>query len=511
MGTSAMSDDDLPPGFVTGAPDGLPTGFVAIPPDLKRVYIGPHDAAGTAEDVGKSAATGLMKGLVSLAGLPGDLTEWGARGIDYAARAAGSLIGQDIPARPPQDAFGGADQIQNAVEGLTGKFHEPQTTAGQYAQTAGEFLPNVLGGPEALATKLATRVAAPALASEGLGQLAKGTVLEGPARIAGAVAGGAGAARALAPRIAPVATAAQLETAAKSAYNHPDVAALELHPSSTNYAAGKITDSLNKSGYRPLTAPQTYSIVQELKTPLGPTAKVADIQSVRTALGKVGDNFSNPTEQAAARKAIRSIDDYLANLKPFDVAAGDASRAAPLLAEARGNWAAKSRLDSLNDIEYRADLNSAAAHSGGNFANATRAAVKNVLLNPAKRRGFSPEEIAQMEQIVRGTFTGNKARVIAKLVSTHGLAGQGTIAGSIAAAPATGGATLALPVVGHIARKMSEASTARAVSELERMVAARSPFALAGPAPVKAGLNPMVSGLLGGATELRNERYGPRK
>ncbi len=38
--------------------------------------------------------------------------------------------------------------LQGYLERLTGPLYEPRTTAGRYAQTAGEFLPAVLAGVE---------------------------------------------------------------------------------------------------------------------------------------------------------------------------------------------------------------------------------------------------------------------------------------------------------------------------------------------------------------------------
>lgn len=523
---SQLSDADLQALYQQHvAPDSPAPAASAIPNDVKRIYITPHDDvtkmsddelkaahqannpswSDTAADVAKSAGIGAVKGVVGLAGLPGDLAEYGARGIDYASRGIGKLIGQDVPARPPQEAFGGSAQLQRGLENITGPLYEPKTTPGNFAQTAGEFLPALIGGPETLVPKLISRVAVPSIVSEGAGQLTKGTSLEPVARLAGAVVGGAGTARALAPKAIAAPTVEQLEAAAKAAYNHPTVESLELHPSSTNYAAGKITDSLNKGGHRELTAPQTYSLVQELKTSLGPTAKVADIQNVRTALNKVAGNFSSPIEQSAASKAIGGIDDYLANLKPFDVAAGDAKAATEILTEAKGNYAASKRISRVEDAEYRAELNAASAHSGGNLNNATRQALKSILLSPAKRRGFSTEEIAQMEKVVKGTFTGNIARLIGKIAAVQGMHGAGVVAGSVAAAPISHGATLAIPAIGYAAKKIGDASTARAINQLDRMIAERSPLSFAGPKALPS-TNPAVVGLIDGAAEYNNQR-----
>src|SRR6516164_11682453 len=72
----------------------------------------------TAKDVGKSLVSGAASGITGLAGLPGDIAglfpeSW-----------------RDKDARLPT-----SKQIQEKAEEKTGKFYEPQTTAGKYAHT----------------------------------------------------------------------------------------------------------------------------------------------------------------------------------------------------------------------------------------------------------------------------------------------------------------------------------------------------------------------------------------
>ena len=514
---SALSDQELQALYQAPQPgtmDGNPTRITIRPPgaiDVSKLsdeeLKAAHGASlgDTLGDIAKSAGVGLAKGAIGLVGLPGDITELGARGLDYATQGIGSLLGQDIASRPQQEPLAGSAQIQRGVENLIGPLYEPRTILGKYAQTAGEFLPAMVGGPETILTKMMSRVAAPALASETAGQLTQGTAAEPFARIGGALASGAGAAKLLAPKALPAPTVEQLGAAATSAYNNPAVAALELHPSSTAYAADKIAEGLQKSGFRELNAPQTFGIVQELKTQVGPTAKVADVQSVRTALNKVAGNFANPVEQTAAQKAIRGIDDYLANLKPFDVAKGDASAAAAILEDAKGNYAAKMRVARTDKAEYRAELNAASAHSGGNINNATRQALKGMLLNDKAMRGFTDAEKAAMERVVRGTATGNAMRRVGKLLSTQGMHGAGVIGGSVAAAVPTHGASLALPVLGWGAKKLGDASTAKAIKRLDDMIAMRSPLGQAMPPPAPS-TNPLNVGLLSALLEYQHRR-----
>lgn len=135
-----------------------------------------------AEDVAKSAGIGAAQGALGLATLPGNLEALGRAGINYGASALGYEKPLDAGTYLPN--YNDAKQF---VEGYTGEFYKPKTTAGEYARTVGEFLPAGIGGG-GLAAR-AARVAVPSLMSETAGQITKGTEYEPYARAGGAIAG----------------------------------------------------------------------------------------------------------------------------------------------------------------------------------------------------------------------------------------------------------------------------------------------------------------------------------
>lgn len=93
---------------------------------------------------------------------------------------------------------------RNVTNPVLGRNYQPQTTAGRYAYTAGEFLGGALlpGGP----IRKAAMVAIPAAASETAGQLTENTPWEPWARLFAALAGG-GLAAVSPQRMAQTATA----------------------------------------------------------------------------------------------------------------------------------------------------------------------------------------------------------------------------------------------------------------------------------------------------------------
>lgn len=165
-----------------------------------------HDAVAenpsVAADIAKSGGIGLVKGGLSLAGLPGDARNIASAATDYIGGKLGASpeavqsfkdkvqsVAKYAPL-PPISTLATApssSDLQKEIEGVTGEFYKPKTVAGEYAQTAGEFAPALIGGGEGLISKLATRVALPAALSETGGQITKGTEAEPYARIAGAL------------------------------------------------------------------------------------------------------------------------------------------------------------------------------------------------------------------------------------------------------------------------------------------------------------------------------------
>jgi hypothetical protein len=139
--------------------------------------------------------------------------------------------------------------------------------------------------------------------------------------------------------------------------------------------------------------------------------------------------------------------------------------------------------------------------------NAVRQQVKTILNNPAQRRGFSPDEIAQMESVVRGTFTGNAARFLGNLFGGSALGALGSAgAGFVAGGPA---GAVALPLAGQVARQVGNVSTARNITALNEMVRMRSPLGAARTAAAPAGgLSAQQAALLAALAIARKQQQG---
>jgi hypothetical protein len=135
-------------------------------------------------DITKSAGIGLVQGGLGLLSIPGTIEWLGRKG----AKLAGANISEE------NSVFPTYSHLKKLGEAVGGEFYEPQSTAGEYARTAGEFAPGLIGGPAGFGAR-ALATGAGAVASETAGQLTKGTAAEPWARM------GAGLAGALAPSV----------------------------------------------------------------------------------------------------------------------------------------------------------------------------------------------------------------------------------------------------------------------------------------------------------------------
>ena len=197
-------------------------------------------------DVMRSAGTGLRSGVEGIIGLPGDIEQAGGYGVRWLADQATQAMGGE--ARPDYVSGSGnaldigSGAVNRATSKVVGPSYKPETTAGKYARTAGEFLPGSLAGPGGLARKAITFGLIPAAASETAGQATEGTAAEPWARVIGGLGGGLTASALFAPRIAPTATQTarqEIADAARRQRVHLPEAAMPDNPTQT-WVAGKL-------------------------------------------------------------------------------------------------------------------------------------------------------------------------------------------------------------------------------------------------------------------------------
>jgi len=293
----------------------------------------------------------------------------------------------------------------------------------------------------------------------------------------------AGAGTATTAERATTPTAQELRTAATAGYESPEVAGLSVKAPAVQSWSDRARATLTEAGLDENVAPKTWKILEKAdKAPVDAFATGKNIDSLRKTLGHAASS-TEPAERLAASRAIESADDFLSNLSKTDVIAGDPAAAAATLTEARGNYAAAKRSEAITTAAEKADLNAVAANSGQNVDNAVRQRIKSILQDPKQRRGYSQDELARMDSIVRGTFVGNTSRFLGNLFGGGG--GLGTVVTAGTGAAAAGPVGAIAPIFGYGFKKLGNAITAREVAKLDELVRSRSPFARQVGAPLQ--------------------------
>lgn len=209
-----MIEIDGPDGAVIEFPDG--TDDATITKAMQKAYpqsaepavttpvVPEEEPVGIAEDVAKSGGTGLVKGTAGLVGAVGaanDTLGWlAASGLEKLAPVVEKLAPElqdrfreslaQVRKGPFPLPSANPEEVLDVVENVGGPLYEPKTTAGEYAETAGEFVPGAAFGPGGILRRMIAQALLPAITSETAGQLTEGTELEPYARVGGAIVGG---------------------------------------------------------------------------------------------------------------------------------------------------------------------------------------------------------------------------------------------------------------------------------------------------------------------------------
>ena len=209
-----------PAPHTSAAPAPVPVAAAALAPipGSRVAPIGAQDPyaeiaqreIGPMQDLAASTGTGLAQGVAGVAGGIGDIENaWGngvdALGIHTVAAlekltgnhhlfGAADLTAPGAASMAPfnyahDNGLGTSADANHLIQNVVGPYHEPQTTAGRYAQSIASFVPGMALGPENAGLKL-LGAAVPGIASEAAGEATQGTPYEPWARAGAAFGAG---------------------------------------------------------------------------------------------------------------------------------------------------------------------------------------------------------------------------------------------------------------------------------------------------------------------------------
>lgn len=443
-----------------------------VSPVTGKQYIEVNPAPSAGEDVAKSLGIGAVQGALSLTDLP----YWLDRGLQKGNELLQKYgpEGLTVPREPGFTRGKPSEVIQREIETVTGPFYQPQTKAGEYARTVGEFVPAVVTGPGGLVRRALTQAVAPGLASEGAGQLAKGTAAEPYARIGGALLGGgvgsvaSSATMARAP-LKGVPTTKELFDQGGNLYKTAEAQGMTIMQSAMRKLADDIGNALAKRGTDQGLHPEALSVFKRIDAAGNQNVSLEGLEILRRLANEA---LQSPLKRERDRAHLirDSIDDFIKNLKPSDVmVSGDMKVATKTLQEARVNWAKASKAETIERLISKAELASS-RFTGSGYENALRNEFRKLAGNDNAMRRFSAAEQDAIRKVVKGGPLDNAMRALGRLSIRGPVSGAPAIAGGLTAlggggmGPLAGG--LALGGLGELGRSAATGLTSRNVNNV---------------------------------------------
>ena len=411
----------------------------------------------TAEDVARSLGSGMVRGAIGLAETP----EMAGRAVKRGYQEIKQLLGGEVEQETPIFDTATGRVLREAT---TLEEYQPQTTAGEYAGTVGEFLPAAIGGPAGLLKRAGVATVA-GLGSEAAGQAAEGTVLEMPARIVGAFAAPSAVGRIAnktVRRSIQRPSVKSLRDAKNAAYSAVDKSGVKFTTDEVDNLISKATASVDEFNYVPDVDLQTKAALSTVGAQAGKELTIGQLDKLRQGLYK---RYNRAPEEQGIRAIIDEIDDLIEAKDPANA----------LMAAAREANKRYKKSELLDEAFKKAERSTDVSGSGGNLVNNYRRAVANILNSKRNRKYFSservdpniPSEIEVMEQFVSGTFSENTKRLIGKMAPSGNGLMQALNIGAVAYNPAM--ATFS--AAGMLAKGSAERGALKSAEALKDMIA----------------------------------------
>lgn len=450
-------------------------GFTPEPFDLEKM------AAKNRENAWgniKAAGRGVVEGAEGIAGLPGDVERLVGEGVKY----VGGKMGLKAPTGPERHTLPSSEDIGKVRENVTGKFDtESENHLQKDLHSVGSFLPyvlqpeaavlkkgarNAIGGvvtnPIAATSKdaLATRVGgavAGGVGAEEASEAAEGTGHETAARIVGGMAGGAFAGKIekmLADRDTKglLKASDEIKAASQAGYKILEQNPTTIHPGAVNNFHMVMDTAFNQRWFSEVTAPATYRTMRDFERARDRWT-IGDVMGQYERLGKVVPGGTISAQDAEAARLLRGeIIDWLDS---------NVQGVKPQIKEALGNWSAHKKIEELTKAIEVALHRAHVSGTGANTQNTIRQEVRKIIDNDAKRRGYPPNVVAQLQKVADGTITQNMARFVGRFAPTGLHSSAFTLALALHSAPYAA----ASAGLGYGGKKLGDYLTHRGVEE----------------------------------------------
>jgi len=260
----------------------------------------------------------------------------------------------------------------------------------------------------------------------------------------------------------------------REAYDRAEKTGVIFNNTGVRQLRDNIVNDLTDLGYDQALAPGVMPVLKRIQQQYrrgNVTVKGLDTWRKVASNGYIPGNKSN---NMMIGKIVDHIDDLLNNADPATIMMGDGPEAAQAFREARNYWQGARKLETVEQVAKRGEI-IGGSQLNQDIAGATRRQAKNIVLNDARTRGFTPDEKAGLLKLATGTPASHTLDTLSRLlptgalgVSGHTVAGYGNLtSGNIP------GLALQAGIIGtgYAAKKAGESLTNRSVEDLANIIA----------------------------------------
>ena len=498
-----LLDEAVRRGLVPGAQDPSGKRFSAESPAIREKLgaITAETKQPFAESLSSEALSGVNEGLANAMSVPAMLAN---SVLSVGPTAVNAVAGTDFkgPNYIPDPGMP-ALELMKMSGAVKPQSEEPKKqVVRRIAQEVGAALP--FGMTKPLAT-IATAMGSGAGAAT-----AEQLAPDNPwAELVGQLAGGAttgafvvAANRLAAAGVKPKATLSgdDLKTLKTEAYKVADTLGVKYSPQGYGKMVGQVEAAAKAGNISQTRHPKAWSLIEDFKARGANQHKggltLTELDQLRQEVRRDLLQSSDMSERHFGGVIMDEIDDFIAKAGAGDMLAGDGKLANEAILTARELNTRWRKTETIEDALYAADLKAAAAT--GDVNGAIKRAFNSILLNKKKRAGFSAEEIAEMEKIVKSGDGANLLRNVGRLSADTGF--KTLLHGLLATH--LGPAYAAVPVVASAAKAAARGNLAKKAENLRAKVAqgngTKKPATVA---PVSAPdlVTPLTATYIGGA------------
>jgi hypothetical protein len=218
--------------------------------------------------------------------------------------------------------------------------------------------------------------------------------------------------------------------------------------------AADLSDKLNAEGLDPALQPRATAALKRIVGADG-NVDIQQLDNLRKISTGAAEGTLDKSDRRLARMITDKLDDFVSDLKPADLLAGDATKASDMLTQARDLWTRQAKGQVIEDKIAKAKGNAGGIY---NYDTALRSQFRTLANNPRGMARFSPEEQDAIKKVASGGPVSDLIYQAGKLAPTSHLS---LLAEAGLATGATGHAGLGMAALGVPAKALSTATSAR--------------------------------------------------